>query len=349
MSAVSDRWKRVWRAVQAQQAALPSHVVVQPEDVEPLVSPVTPFDAQNEYFQVVVNEMYLTNAREWAKTYDPMVLAVTEFAYSGEVQTVPFVVGPTLLGKGIAQPQGMLYSNTRVAGIHPFAGSRFASTVILYRIVRRDYVKDLLQVVERAASALNVAAALVPYLPIADVVLQGVESLISIDDTQPIVGSRNEFGVGANPLVPSYFALIDLPDVASDELRVRGSKLFDAVTGEPFRRADYVLCSIEQIPERDDEGMLPFFEPLWNRVVQDATSSNQDSWKSAKANMLALAQAILLSPDLSQPQKFALIEEYQTTMSKYRKVGQGILKLGPEQRAALDNVCESTVAILDLE
>ena len=46
-----------------------------------------------------------------------MVLAITEFVYGGKHVTLPFLIGPKLLGdNATAVPQGMLYRRTRVAG-----------------------------------------------------------------------------------------------------------------------------------------------------------------------------------------------------------------------------------------
>ena len=98
--------------------------------------------------------------------------------------------------------------------------------------------------------------------------------------------------------------------------------------------------------ERDDEMMLPFFKPLWDRVVQDTSAAKADSWKSAKANMLALAQAILLSPDFTDSQKLALIDKYQEQMKVWHKVGQNAMRLGPDQAAALDDVRAQTIGMM---
>jgi hypothetical protein len=348
MSTVGERCQALWTGITTKPTRLPSHVSIPPENVDTFITPITPFQARNDYFRVVINEMYLTTAHQWASVYDPMVLAITEFAYDGEVQTVPVVVGPSLLGKGIETPEGMLYANTRVAGLHPFAGASFVSTIILYQVERKNYIRELLQVVERAVSVLDFAKVLATYIQLADVVLEGVQALVGFKETQPLLGVRTEFG-GALRLVPSYLALVDLPNIDPAELAVRETSLYDLKSNEPFRRADYVLCSIEQVAKRDDEMMLPFFKPLWNRVVEDASAADANSWKSAKANMLALAQAILLSPDFTDSQKLVLIEKYKKTMKRYHGLGQDTMKLGPDQATVLDDVRAQTIGILDLE
>src|SRR5262245_55214215 len=94
------------------------------------------FQPGRHYFVVRVNEMFLAYDREWLRTYLPMVTVVSEFQYSREKQSVPFVVGPSILEKyGMALPNtGLVISNTRVAGIHPFQGGRLNLAVVLYKL-----------------------------------------------------------------------------------------------------------------------------------------------------------------------------------------------------------------------
>lgn len=347
MSGIRNRWTQLWKQIQSSPTVQPSHVEIPPESTDDGGAASTPFSARDDYFEVVVNEMFLSAGRRWFATYDPMVLAVTEFAYDGEMQAVPLVVGPALLGKGTQAPQGMLFRNTRVAGIHPFAGSRFVVTVILYRVERRNYAADLLGIVERAAGALGFATPLTPYLKIADVVLEGVQTLLGYDETQPIVGTRVEYG-GRTPLTPVRFALIDAPDVEPSALGIEQGGLVDRA-GKPYRQADYVLCSIDKLPTRDDETSLPFY-PLWERVVAEASKPTQDAWESAKANMLALMQTILLSPDLTEGQADELLNQYERQMKAYHDRAKKLAKMGKgDERTAIDDVRARSLRVLDLE
>ena len=44
--------------------------------------------------------------------------------------------------KGQQTPVGMVFSDTRVAGIHPYRGGRLIVTVILYSVVRNEASSD---------------------------------------------------------------------------------------------------------------------------------------------------------------------------------------------------------------
>ena len=81
------------------------------------------FQSDQHYFQVRINEMYLKYSRNWFSRYDPMVFVVSEFTYDKKAEAVPFVVGQQMMEKFEKNtPTGMIFSDTRVAGVHPYRG-----------------------------------------------------------------------------------------------------------------------------------------------------------------------------------------------------------------------------------
>jgi hypothetical protein len=50
--------------------------------------------ADENYFIIRVNEMYLTKSRQWFNSIDPMVFFISEFNYNGEDIAVPYIIGP---------------------------------------------------------------------------------------------------------------------------------------------------------------------------------------------------------------------------------------------------------------
>jgi len=70
-----------------------------------------------------------------------MVFVSSELSYDSAEIAVPFVVGPSMI-KGQQTPVGMVFSDTRVAGIHPYRGGRLIVTVILYSVVRNEASSD---------------------------------------------------------------------------------------------------------------------------------------------------------------------------------------------------------------
>src|SRR5436309_885560 len=84
------------------------------------------------------------------------------------------------------------------------------------------------------------------YIKVADVVLGGVETLLGLATTKPLVALRREFDPdGQDVFEPGYFALIHKSEneVAADRLWVRGNRLVQGdslAAATPYRDADYV-------------------------------------------------------------------------------------------------------------
>jgi hypothetical protein len=286
-----------------------------------------------------------------------MVLVISEFTYAKERKSVPFVIGPSLIQATVEEshkklPDGMLFTNTRVAGIHPYRGGGITLSVVLYRLRAEDYLRKLMRVVETAAGAMSFGTALGAYLKIGDVILDGVDSLFDLGAIDPIVGHRQEFKHGFEP---GYFALIDMPE---DKMRdysfwVREDQLVTGPTldtARPFRDADYVLYSISQMTDRDDLDLLPVY-PLWERVAQEATIADDIYWKNAKAYMNNFYQSMVLSPDLTSVQTDKLYDEYIAKMETLHKRAARISKLSDEETAVLselDQARSRAVAILEM-
>jgi len=350
----------IWNRIRQSESQLPSRIVIPRDHVDGGNAVGPPFERDEHYFQVEVNEMFLTYRRQWFSAYDPMVMVISEFTYAKERKSVPFVVGPSLIKATVEEsgkklPNGMLFTNTRVAGIHPYRGDGLTLSVVLYRLRVEDYIRKLMKVIETAAGALSFGTALGAYLKIGDVILDGVDSLFDLGAIDPIVGHRQEFKHGFGP---GYFALIDMPE---DRMRdytfwVREDQLLAGptlATAQSFRDADYVLYSIKQTPERDDLDLLPVY-PLWEHVAEETTKSKSDDddyWKNAKAFMNNFYQAMVLSPDLTSVQIDKLYEEYITKMDILHKRSKRISNLSDEKRAVpseLDRARSRAVAILEM-
>jgi len=341
---LSERWRGLWDDIRRGETRLPTRVSIPRDHVAwTTEDPGEAFRPNEHYFMVRVNELYLADSREWFAKYDPMVLVVSEFTYDKSEQAVPFVVGPTLLeGKGQKAPEGMIFSDTRVAGLHPYRGGRLTLSVVLSRVQRENYAKKLLEIVESVAGVLDFATALGTYVKVGGVVLDGVQALFGIEEgAAPIIGYRKEFDPDAGDLLaPSFFALVDAPEDGVDQnaLWVRENKLFEGASLEassPFRGADYVLYSIVQSAARTDERTLPFY-PLVERVQQSATSTDESDWKRAKGDMASLWQTLILSPDLTRPQARELAERYRAELEDLLGQAKEMTPLGGPTRSGPD-------------
>lgn len=364
MATLLERTANLWNTVKQSEAKLPTRISIPASQTDKPMGEA--FQANQNYFQIRVNEMYLAFDRQWFSTYLPLVTFISEFTYNRKPEAVPFVLGPGMIeDKGTKLPdRGMLFTNSRVAGLHPYRGGRITMTAILYQTERTNYARNLLNVVESAVGILDMATSLGMYTKVASVVLDGLEALFNTGDTKPIVGWRQEFDPDAgDELKPGYFVLINHPETEIDQSKiwVRDDKLCfgDSLSSaKPYRDADYVLYSLAQTEERTDIEMLPFQE-LWDRVRQDAEQPSENHWKSAKANMMSLYQTLNASPDLTAVQAKALATHYLDEMKENHEFAISIndMEAGPHRggekgidldTAASEETLDESVSILDL-
>jgi hypothetical protein len=342
---ILTRARDVVRWAQESATRLPSRAEIGPDHVLDDDAAPEPFRPDQHYFQIRVNEMFLATSRQWFARFDPMVLVVSEFIYDKKVQAVPIVVGPAMLEKyGQKLPAGMILSDTRVAGPHPYKGGRLNLAVVLSQVETVNHARSLLHVLESAAG-LSFATGLGAYLPVAGVVLDGLEALLGLDTVKPLMGFRKEFDPDAgDTFTPSWFALIDLPEgqIDPEQLWVRGGRLLVGAgpdDARPFREADFVLYSIRQHPDTSELEILPFYG-LWERVAEAAMKSGKNegdpNWESARSDMRSLYQTMMLSPDLTTRHAEELADTYVTRAQALRERGVKIAEMADKELPAAD-------------
>jgi hypothetical protein len=273
--------------------------------------------------------------------YDPMALVVSEFTYGGELRVVPFVVGPSLVQEKMQQvPNGMVISDTLVAGVHPYAGGKLAVSIVLGQVKRESYAKGLLDVVEKVAGAFPAGRALEPHLKVANAVLEGIESLFGMGDTVALAGHRWEYNDGLTPwLEPGFFALIDtdVKNVNRANLGVVKGRLRSGTgaSAPEYRENDFLLYSLCPLSRRTDTTELSFHH-IFQTALRDAVSNESGSWERAKAGLVSLHQELLTSPDLTWPQVQQLMEEFSQKIRQeheraksYTVLGNPLSGIGP--------------------
>jgi hypothetical protein len=314
---VSSLWKRV----QGSPSELPGAYAIDPDHTDQKKLLADEFRKDGHYFQVRVNELYLPYDRQWFVDYEPLVFAVTECTYDGKPQAIPTMVGPQLMPKlpNGELPDRMLFSNTRVAGLHPYRGGQLTLTIVLYRSKRKDVAERLLKFIENTANALNFATVVETYLKVANVVVSGVEELAGLGNLNPLLGHRSEFDPDAgDPLTPGYFVLTQKTGLDVSKLWVKGGQLLSGDTlaaAQPFRDAEYVLYSILPTTERSDLDLLPIYA-LYQEAKKKAALAGADNWEVAKANLAALYQLMVSSPDLIADQADKLTDSYIDELKK---------------------------------
>lgn len=316
---LKDRIEALWTGAKAAPAKTRAHLDIPADRVDGGASLGPDFGAKRHYFRVYVSEMFLAHARDWFVSYDPMAFVATNYLYGREDVTSAFVVGPSMLqGYGQPVPQGTIFRDTPVTGLHPYQGGSVAVTVLLSRVQRRNNAQQLLGTLESVSAALDPSTAFTAYVKLGGAILDGVQSLLGLAETVPVLGYRVTRDPDTQlPLRPGYYAILDADEaeVDADRFSVRDSRLL--MDDAPYRESDFVLFSIRQASSRSDEGRLSFF-PLWETAQDLAAQPGPHFWHEAKANFNALKRAMLTSPDLTRPDYDRLREFYLGELVKRR-------------------------------
>ncbi|MGO7044074.1 hypothetical protein ACCT07_36430 [Rhizobium johnstonii] len=344
----------LWKKIEARQTVPPRFAEILPERIlSPLPGP-NPIVLKKHYFAIVVEELFLAKSRKWQNEYDPMVLAVTEFSYDGGTKVLPYVIGPKLIGENSSSvPQGMLYRQARVAGIHPFRGGKITSTVVLCQSKRDDYARRFVKFVESVASAIPFASELATYTKYANSLLDGVDALFDLAQTSPLVGIRQEFDYDlGQPLKPSYYVLINGPEqeFPREELWVRNGNLLIGTNSEnliELRNTDYVLFSTRTAESVSDLDQLSFHSRV--KAINNMAASQDDAdWQRAKAELVTLLRELLNSPDLTREQAIQYHSEIVRNAVDARDHAKKLGHLSSDARQDIQDELRNSVKILDL-
>jgi hypothetical protein len=278
------------------------------------------FEAQQHYFTVWVNEMFLMERRKWFREIEPMVVCLSSYTYGEQVIDNPFIVGRNMVESKMQHiPEGMVFYDTVIAGIHPYSGGSLALGIILCQAVTRDYLSNSLEFIEKISGVFskNITTLIGNYVKIANVVIEGIDKLLDSKAVQPLFGFRQVFDSTTNPpFSPGYYVMIDKSeqDWHPDNFFVRENRLFYGKTrdtAKPFRQDEYVLYSITRSESRNDITLLPVWQS-YKKILDELKVSEvtQEIKDKLKGMLMTLNVEMKQSPDLTQPQARKLIEQY---------------------------------------
>jgi len=131
-----------------------------------------------------------------------------------------------------------------------------------------------------------------------------VEALQNFGEVQLALGLDTTFDPYAGqPTKPHYGAVISLNEnnIDSHALWVRQDRLYYGRSfdqAQPFSGSDYLLYRIQQSTSRTDWETTSFYKQ-YHRILEGA-SKGDSSWDVAKADLQALVDMILASPDFTR-------------------------------------------------
>jgi len=285
------------------------------------------FETRQNYFTVRVNEMYLLESRKWFTRFEPMVICLTEYGYNkGNVEN-PFVVGSNLLKTKIkGDGEGMIFRDTRVAGLHPYAGGRFVINIALYSNEIENYLQKSMKLLENISGVFNenITVFLKSFTRISNVIINGIDELIATEKTRPLFGIRKEFDPAANEsFSPGYYVMIDKSDKNWEPARFfvdkdNSLKYKDGDNQKNFREDEFILFSIIKSNERNDYESLPVYKS-YDDILEYAKGFpeiGEEEKKKIKDMLRVLNFDMVRSPDLTEPDATRLMNKFFTKVKE---------------------------------
>lgn len=282
--------------------------------------PALPIEPNKSYFQISLCEMFLRDQRELWRNFIPMGLAISDFYFGGESQSLPAIVGNRQLGEAEQYIKGTYidFRNSLVAGPVPYTGRNVGLFVGLFRVEVRDLAAGLFRLLDEVMGNM-VGAGLTRYLELARPLGQGLAELLGMKEMELRFGLRDEFSSRSGSpqqFRQGYLAYLNMPEEesAGDMLFVSEGRLHRQKGGRlrPVDDCDYCLVKIEHLPKRVDYANLSFY-PLWTEVrkLLLAKETAQAEWKR-----LELLQQIADSPDLTEEDREGLIQHFELSFAR---------------------------------
>lgn len=276
---------------------------IENDHVDPVPSQDS-FVPDQTYFVVRMTGMYLARTRILWRKYYPMLHGFV--ASAGQQEHV--IVDPGQLRElGNANLDRVVIMNYRLFGPLPYRDEDVGVTVGLYAVPGQDAAKALLATVGSLAALGGLA--LGQAQQVAQVVKEGVESILSLGETKLQLGIRDTFFQN-NRLQPGYHVGIAASKFDIDNGRLwlsRGALVSgeDPRAGTAFTDYDYMVIEIERQDARDDWPRLPGlqdFEKQFADIMRDGTTTTDQKRAKLSTAWPSFQQALhdslyLVTPD----------------------------------------------------
>ena len=292
--------------------------------------PTVPDGGAGGYFQVRLSSMFLQDERRWFQEIVPATFVLADFNYGKDVVRQPFFVSNQMLSfmpEGIdSRKLRVRFRDTLVAGPTPYTGGDVGLFVGLFQSSIRDWRHEMFSVFETLFGSLDFGL-VSQYVKVADKLTDQILRCLGGEDVKCLLAERRVIGQHAFPQA-GYLAYLRTPDggaVDTDGLVVDDDTL-QRTAGSgmvPVEDLDYCLIRIERLATRNDYSKMDF-NATWRTACEQRRAGNV---AEGQALMLHCANQIDASPDLSEDDKSALIELYQSKLLATRALvssrGQG--------------------------
>jgi hypothetical protein len=318
---LASEWlKKFWDLIKGSDMPKYFEARLKYDNIFPIIDPSKDLKINNFYFEIHIEEMWLNRNRKWYLTYDPMVTIGSEFIYDKKNQSVPGVIGPSMLKKYqiTDTPAGMIYSHIRIGGPNPYKGGSLALATVLCKNKKQNYVEEVLNLIQRTNEVFPISSMLGTYIQMANTIREGIELILKLGDGSPVLGRFSDYSL---PEHAGCYVITNIPSdqsINKDKLWLIDNKLYygDIDKEKPddrdrfynvFDDCDYLVFSISLRMSRGIYETLSFY-PFYQEVVNEVDQSDQ--WTDVQNKLISLLQALNKSPDLSDTEKKSLRKKY---------------------------------------
>jgi hypothetical protein len=259
--------------------------------------------ADEHYFQLWLDEMFLTDERNWFADWHPAVHSAVTFSFGDQEQAITRIAGASSL-KDVDQSHlnRVITLSTQLTGLMPFKGDSIRINAALLAMKGNDSVKQLIDVLGDFSTKLAVPQ-LSLALDFAKPLAQGVSALVGVTDGEMLLGV--DVTLAGKALRPGSYAIVyateaEMPkagfSIDAGELHFQGKHL----TGR-----NYMLLRIESADKRDDFNSLSAIRDPYQQAVDMLTDGQLES--SQKLLKKAIGAA-LKSNDLTETDRTRVID-----------------------------------------
>ena len=273
------------------------------------------FVANDDYVVVRLGSMFLKNSRELWLKLSPLAHANVTLNGRTAPRSEAAVIGPAQFGElATASADRSVVLNQRLAGPAVWRGGDLSIAVGLFAVPKDHAAVALLDTLGKL-SALAIPG-LAPGLEIAGIVKSGVEGLIGLQGTRPVLGVKDAFadagaGAAGTPAGPCVLAGVAAPlaQIDFDRLWVREGRLFEgssAAALKPFEAHDHLLVSVEKGAARQDwRGLsrLTPHEAAFDAILREAGLIRPQAEQRLSDGFAAFDADLSSEDDLTNPDK----------------------------------------------
>jgi hypothetical protein len=293
-----------------------------------------PFAANDDYVSIKLGSMFLKDSRVLWLKLSPLAHATVTLAGRTGPRSETAVIGPAQFGDLATAPADRsVVVNQRLAGPAVWRGGDLAVAAGLFAVPKDESAAALLDTLGQLA-ALAIPG-LNPGLALAGVVKSGVEGLIGLKGTKPVLGVKDSLGDPSTASAGTEAAPCTLAGIAAaagdvdfSRLWVREGRLWEGRSADalvPYERHDHFIVTVERGPARQDWRGLPTLAPHEAAfdVVLRATGMTKDA-VAARLNEAFLpfdadlgAEADLTDPDKARIRSEVIAELQKRLERKY--------------------------------